>query len=80
MSYHVCNDCGYVLEDFCYEVDGKMICDDCFDDAFLVTIDEDVVCGNCGKIIDDEDCVHLIDGEYHCRQCIEDYFRITTPD
>ena len=74
-----CNECGSHLGDFCYEVDLQYMCEDCFDDAFKVELNNDVVCDDCRHIIDG-DTAYKLDGVYFCEKCAKDIYRCHTPE
>lgn len=73
-----CNECDGRLGDFCYEVDLQYMCENCFDDAFMVDIDHDEVCDECGK--DLGDTAYLIDDVYLCEKCAKYIYRCHTPE
>lgn len=75
----VCDECKGGLEDKCFEIDRKFICEDCFDEAFKVFIDEDVECAYCGEMIQD-DTAFKIDGDFVCEKCVNEDFKTDSPE
>ena len=75
-----CEKCECVLDDYCYDIGGKFLCKDCFDDAFHVDIySDDIICDCCEKPIED-DSGYFIDGVYLCAEHTEGAYRISTPE
>lgn len=74
-----CFNCEGLLEDYCYDIDGDLFCEECFNDIFRIDLYEDAICEECGAILDG-DTAYKVDGILMCEECVDAAFRITTPD
>ncbi len=74
-----CNECGCKLGDHCFEVDDEYLCQDCFDDAFKVRLQEDAICDSCEKPIE-SDTAYKIDGVYLCKEDAYFAYHRSTPE
>lgn len=67
----VCEKCGATLYEHLYNIDGKILCEDCEFDLYAEMaecFDTLIFCEHCGRPI--TDFVHTIDNEMMCERCV----------
>ncbi len=73
-----CGMCGeHIQEEHCYEIDDKLICEDCLRVLHRWREEGDGLrCGVCGELITDAD-YHEIEGKPTCDNCVRVFQRRT---
>jgi len=69
-----CSVCGAELKydvDRIFELNNKMLCEDCFTEMTEEECCERYVCHSCGEILTEESNPVYIGGEYYCIRCVE---------
>ena len=66
-----CDECGDVLGDYAYRVDGDLLCRGCFSEKYG-QCDEPRACGCCGKF---DDYYFIVGDEIYCEECADDAFK-----
>lgn len=77
--YYYCDECQYETDEL-YELDGEMLCEECFLEKFTSKICDDMddsVCESCGEeyeeLYEDED-------GWLCEHCLLEKYRINLED
>ena len=69
-NVRICADCGAIIEDGdnCYEYNGDIICESCYDDSHFT-------CEHCGEVEADDELIVIDNGaHYVCEACAQNNF------